>query len=284
MVDTEIWPNFLTIAEKKQIKTYLINARLSKKSLQKYQKFEKFSLKTMHKFKQIFTQDEYSNAHFKQLGVQNSTVIGNIKFDIVAKTHTKKLNEIKHIIQDRDFIVCSSTHAPEEELIIKSYKQHNIKELLVFIPRHPQRFREVEDLLIQHNINFIKQSDKTPCTDNTQIILANSMGFVLEYYSLCKFAFIGGSFSGTGGHNMLEALAFNKLCVFGTDTFNFKYVVDNLLKHNAGIQIESIEDLWDISRDFSNKKYQIIVQNATQFLQQNSGVSEKLFNMLSSKK
>jgi 3-deoxy-D-manno-octulosonic-acid transferase len=280
ILETEIWANFLTQAKKHNIKTYLVNARLSKKSLQKYQKFAKFSLQTMHMFDKILTQDKVSDDNFKALGVQNSYISGNLKFDIQTTLNPDRLSTIKHIINNRAYVVCSSTHAPEEQLIIQSLKKHNNNDLIVIIPRHPQRFKEVENILIQQNINYIKQSDAISCTPDTQVVLADAMGFVLEYYSLCKLAFIGGSLSGTGGHNMLEAIIFDKLCVFGPDTFNFKYVVDNLLQQNAGVQIQNIDEIWDIANAIHSNKYQTIVRNASLFMQQNTGVSEKIFTMV----
>lgn len=281
ILETEIWANFLTQAQKQGINTYLVNGRLSNKSLQKYQKFSNFSLQTMHKFSKILVQDELSNTNFKQLGVKNSTVVGNLKFDIYPHINNEKITTLNNILATRSFVVFASTHAPEEELIIQSFKkQHTTKDLLVIIPRHPQRFKEVENILIQENIQFIKQSDNKNCDKNTQVLLADSMGVVLEYYSLCKLAFIGGSLSGTGGHNMLEAIAFNKLCVFGEDVFNFKFLTDSLLQNKAAIQIATIDDIWDIIQNIDNDTYQSVITNATKFMQQNTGISQKIFDML----
>jgi 3-deoxy-D-manno-octulosonic-acid transferase len=280
ILETEIWANFLNEAQKVDIKTYLINARLSNRSLKKYQKFANFSLKTMHKFEKILVQDEFSNDNFKKLGVKNSSVIGNLKFDINPTTNDNKLNIIKNIIDSRDFIACVSTHNPEEKMIIKSLKNSSIKDLVVIIPRHPQRFKEVENILITEKINYIKQSDNKQCSENTQVLLADSMGFVLEYYALCKFAFVGGSFSGTGGHNMLESIAFNKLTTFGTDTFNFKSLVENILKNNAGLQIKNIDELWNIASNLNNEKYQAIIKNSKLFFDENTGTSEKVFKKI----
>jgi 3-deoxy-D-manno-octulosonic-acid transferase len=280
ILETEIWANFLTQTKKHNIKTYLINARLSQRSLQKYQRFANFSLHTMHLFDKILTQDKVSDDNFKVLGVQNSYISGNLKFDIQATTNQSKLTTIKQIINNRTYIVFSSTHTPEEQLIIQSFKKHNNNDLIVIIPRHPQRFKEVENILIQQNINYIKQSDGVSCAPNTQVLLADAMGFVLEYYSLCKLAFIGGSLSGTGGHNMLEAIIFDKLCVFGPDTFNFKYIVNNLLQQNAGVQIRNIDEIWDIANAIHGNKYQTIMRNASLFMQQNTGVSEKIFTII----
>lgn len=282
ILETEIWPNFIAVNKKHNIKTVLINARLSDKSYNGYKKFQKFTINTLNKLDFITTQDKFSDDNFKKLGVKNSTICGNIKFDIKVKIDSNKLNIINSIINKRAIVVCGSTHKNEEKILVDSYQKNPCNSLLVLIPRHPNRFKEVENLLIKKNVNYIKQSDNSPCSAKTQILLADSMGFVIEYYSRCDAAFIGGSLVATGGHNMLESIALKKLTISGKWTFNFKHLVQNLTKSKSYICIDNSDELFDIIKNIEKDKefYQETISNSFTFLTSNTGATENIFKKI----
>ncbi len=282
ILETEIWPNWAKICYQKNIKLLLVNARLSEKSFKKYKKFAIFSKKTLAYFDLIATQDEYSYQRFLALGAIKVKLVGNIKFDINIKINKINLNNLKNIIAQREIIIFASTHNNEEQIIINAYKKYNIKQLLVIVPRHPQRFAIVENLLQQNNINYIKRSDNKKCNQQTTVLLIDSMGELLELYHLTNIAFIGGSLVPVGGHNMLEAIACNAMVIFGKNMFNFADISSKLLINNAAIQVNDADDLFiKIILLINNKNTRQYYQNnAANFLIKNTGATNKLMNII----
>ena len=109
------------------------------------------------------------------------------------------------------------------------------------MPRHPERFNPVADLIEKANFNFIRRSTGETPSDNTQVILGDTMGELMLMYGISDIAFVGGSLVKHGGHNPLEPLAFKLPVVSGKHTFNFPEVFTSLLEVQGVLQINSTE-------------------------------------------
>jgi 3-deoxy-D-manno-octulosonic-acid transferase len=286
MFETEIWPNYAKICHKKGIKLGIINARLSQKSFDKYYRYPNFSKKVLSYFDFIATQNEKTTEYFQKLGGENIHTLPSIKFELNINLKQEVIEKIKTITKNRKFVICASTHADEEEQIIKAYLKNPIKQLLVIMPRHPQRFLEVEKMLIKYKINYQKQSFLSRLNlDNKKcdVLLADSMGELLEYYSLCDVAFVGGSLvNGLGGHNILEPIAFDKLTITGKNIFNFQTIIDNLKQNQAMLEITTADELMQITNNYlqNPENYQQIIQNAKQVFDKNQGASDELLKII----
>jgi 3-deoxy-D-manno-octulosonic-acid transferase len=286
MFETEIWPNYAKICHKKGIKLGLINARLSEKSFNKYAKYSNFSKKVLGYFDFIATQNQATTDYFAKLGANNLITLSSIKFELNVNLKQEVIEKIKTITKNRKFVICASTHADEEEQIIKAYLKNPIKQLLVIMPRHPHRFNEVEKMLIKYKINYQKQSFLSRLNlDNKKcdVLLADSMGELLEYFSLCDIAFIGGSLiKNIGGHNILEPIAFNKPTITGENIFNFQTTIDDLKQNQAIVQIKNADELFDFASDYftNSEKYQIIIKNAQTIFKKNQGASDELLKII----
>lgn len=281
MVETEIWPNYAKFCQKKSIKLGIINGRLSKKSFKKYYKYPNFSKKVLNYFDFIATQNTQTTNYFTKLGAKNIYTLPSLKFELSVNLDEKILTNIKKITHNKKFLICASTHANEEEQIIKAYLKNKTKHLLVIMPRHPERFVEVENILKKYNITYQKQSSFTDA--DYEVLLADSMGELLEYFSLCDIAFIGGSLINHGGHNVLESIYFDKLTLTGEGSFNFKNIIDDLQQYQAIIEVKNADDLIEIANDYytNNDNYQNNIQNAKQYLNKNIGASDKILELIS---
>ena len=229
LLETEIWPNLINKLNKKTIPVMLVNARLSERSLNKYQKFSsKLVKKTINQLTLIGSQNERSYERFLLLGASPDKVvtIGNLKFDSNEKDNPITTQLLQQMVGERSVIVFASTREGEENKIIQSYV--NLKDkfdaLLIIIPRHPQRFDEVFNLIVDSGLDVKRRSHGLNCEESTQVLLGDSMGELLSYYSVCDIAFIGGSLIDTGGQNMLEAAAASKPILFGPSVFNFEQI------------------------------------------------------------
>ncbi|CAB5497339.1 3-deoxy-D-manno-octulosonic acid transferase (EC (EC [Bathymodiolus thermophilus thioautotrophic gill symbiont] len=288
LLETEIWPSLFYTLHKNKIPSLLVNARLSPRSLERYQKFApKLAKKTLNKLNVIATQSQNSAQRFIKLGANKDKVMmaGNIKFELnptVNKAISKQLNDL---VGKRKVVVFASTHKGEEVQIIEAYaKQKNkIDALLIIIPRHPERFNEVYKLAQKNKINIINRSDNQVCT-HCDILLGDSMGEMMNYFDVANVVFMGGSLVKTGGHNMLEPAALAKPILFGTHVFNFAEISTDLLNQNAAIQVQNADELFvKIALLLTHEETaQSLGNNAQQYLQSKQGATSKLMQKITS--
>jgi len=287
LLETEIWPNLVDVLYKQTIPTLLINARLSGRSFNKYRKYSpKLTRNTINKLTLIAAQNQNSAERFYKLGAKNNkvTVAGNIKFDQNLTTVKAVSQEMQLMIGERKVIVFASTHIGEESQIISSYLKHqdSLGALLIIIPRHPERFDEVYKLIKKNNIRVVKRSSNDSCED-AQFLLGDSMGEMMSYFDVCDVAFIGGSFSTTGGHNMLEAAALAKPILFGPNVFNFAEISSDLIAQNASIQVQNTDELFEeiITLLADEKRRQLLGNNAKQYFLSKRGAVDKTIKIIS---
>ena len=285
-LEKEIWPNLIHTLNKKNIPILLVNARLSQRSLEKYQKFTpKLVEQTLNKLSVIATQNQNSANRFIELGVDAGKVVatGNIKFDQNPSVNKAISKKIKTIIGKRKVVVFASTHKGEEVQIIDAYLNHkdSINALLVIIPRHPERFNEVYKLVQKHHLNIVKRSINKSCKD-CDILLGDSMGEMMSYFEVADIVFMGGSLNNTGGHNMLEPAALSKPILFGPNVFNFAEISTDLLEQNGAIQIANADDLFkSISALLADTKAaKTLGKNANQYFESKQGAVDRLIKQV----
>ena len=287
LLETEIWPNLINNLNKKAIPVMLINARLSERSLNKYQKFSsKLVQKTINQLILIGSQNDPSSERFLSLGALPDKVVtvGNLKFDSNEKDNPNTTQSLQQMIGQRRVVVFASTREGEEKKIIQSYV--NLKDkfdaLLIIVPRHPQRFDEVFNLIVDSGLKVKRRSDGLGCDESIQVLLGDSMGELLSYYSVCDIAFIGGSLIDTGGQNMLEAAAASKPILFGPSVFNFEKIAQLFLEKDAAIQVGDADDLMKTISDLllDDTKRQKLGENAKNSFEKNRGAVDRLLKLI----
>jgi len=287
LLETEIWPNLINKLNKKDIPVMLVNARLSERSLKKYQKFSsKLFQTTINQLTFIGSQNERSSERFLTLGALPDTVVtvGNLKFDSNEKENPNTTQSLQQMIGQRRIVIFASTREGEERKIIQSYV--NLKDkfdaLLIIVPRHPQRFDEVFDLIVDSGLDVKRRSRGVSCEENTQVLLGDSMGELLSYYSVCDIAFIGGSLIDVGGQNMLEAASASKPILFGPSVFNFEQIAELLLEKDGAIQVSDADDLM---KNISNlllddNEREKLGENAKNLLEKHRGAVNRLVKLI----
>ena len=289
LMETEIWPNLLATSYQRQIPIILANARLSKRSTQRYLRFKPFIQETLSYFSGIATRSDSDAQRFKQLGAdwQQIQVVGNLKFDLALseKQIQEGLNFRKQWGENRLVWVAASTHEGEDEPLLAIHN-HLIKQfkhlLLILVPRHPERFEQVFGLCQQMSAKVQRRSDQQHFNNNTEIILGDSMGEMLSWYSSADLVFMGGSFVNTGGHNPLEPAALAKPVLSGSFVFNFEDVFSQMEAVNATSichnkeQLEQV--LYDLFKD-KNKRLKMGLSGHT-FMEQNKGAKQRLLALI----
>jgi len=287
LLETEIWPNLIKNLNKKAIPVMLINARLSERSLKKYQRFSsKLVKKTINQLTLIGSQNEPSSERFLSLGALPDKVItvGNLKFDSNEKDNPNTTQSLQQMIGQRRVVVFASTREGEERRIIQSYInfEERFDALLIIVPRHPQRFDEVFELIVDSGLDVKRRSDGLGCDESTEVLLGDSMGELMSYYSVCDIAFIGGSLVDTGGQNMLEAAATSKPILFGPSVFNFEEIAQLLIEKDAAIQVGDADDLMKTISNLllDDTERTKLGGNAKNLFEKNRGAVDRLMKLI----
>jgi 3-deoxy-D-manno-octulosonic-acid transferase len=238
LMETEIWPTILYECHRHAIPIVILNARLSKKSIQGYQKYSLFFKPYIDKISMICAQSHQDLQNFLHLGVSDKKVanVGNLKFDLqLPEDLAAKAAVIKQHIADKFVLVVASTHHNEEEIILQAIDQLKIDNLLlIIVPRHPERFAIVENLLQQQQRKYIRKTAITPNHQfDVDIILGDTIGELLVYYSLADLCFVGGSMVAIGGHNLLEPAMLQKPIITGHYLDNFVELSQKLIAANG---------------------------------------------------
>ncbi len=253
LMEGEIWFNFIREADKSGANVFIVNGRLSEKSYRRFLYIPKLIKRVLLHVTFAMMQDEADATRIKRLGIRSRQVklTGNVKFDQsldgIDKGLTEELRKRFEISENSPLIVAASTHAPEEELILGAFKKvcdeasENAPRLFL-VPRHPERFEKVAELVKHSGFDFVKRSDKTANADKqAQIVLIDSVGELRSLLPLAEIVFVGGSLIPHGGQNILEAAAVEKAIITGFYTFNFEAVLEEFCKYNAVMQLPKLE-------------------------------------------
>ncbi len=256
LAELEIWPNFLRECEIQNVKTCIVNGRLSEKSFLKYKRLNWLLRQTLKRLDRVCVQNGPYAKRFVELGVHADqvSVSGNLKFDtLLFNQRHEKITAFRNLINvtETDIVFCAgSTQAPEEEIAIASYlklsKRHPSLRMLI-CPRHPERFSDVATLLAKHSIPFTRRSDlagvKNEASTIERVVLLDAMGELKYWWGVADIAFVGGSFGNRGGQNMLEPAALGAAVCFGPNTRNFANEVESMLSADAAHQLAESDEL-----------------------------------------
>lgn len=242
IAETEIWPYFAYACCERSIPISIINGRISDSTFKSYEKV-KFFFKTVFKnFTAVYTQSEDDKRKYIAIGADENKVevMGNLKFDV-------KRQDVSIDIGQEGFrvIIAGSTHSGEDEIVLNTFKALKEKHpdiKLLLAPRHPKRVPDIQNLTKNLGLNYGQRSKDDKFTDY-DIIILDTLGELGKMYAICHFAFIGGSFNKTGGHNPLEAAVYDKPTITGPSIHNFKDIYWTLDKTDAGKIVNSPEEL-----------------------------------------
>lgn len=288
IAETEIWPDFVYLAKRRNIPVYIVNGRLSPHSYNGYKKFSFFFKPVLAQYKGIFMQTQGDVERILNVGAdpEITKFMGNLKFDIKPTMNAQQITELANSIKlnGARLIVAASTHKGEDEIVLGAFKTLKsefpaIKLLLA--PRHPERYEKVTQLLEETGMAFGKRS-QGDTFENNDIIMLDTMGELMKMFSISHLAFIGGSFSNTGGHNPLEANIWGKPVVSGECVFNFKDIYAYLTQTNAAKLSSSEQELTEDMKkllcdcDF----YKKACEDTHKIFDENSGAVEFVINVL----
>ena len=249
LMETEVWPNLIHQCNRHGVPVVLANARLSQRSLGKAQRLGKLITDAARGITLVAAQTQDDAERVRQLGVQGVVVTGSIKFDVVVPEAALATGAaLRAAIGQRPVLLCASTREGEEQLILDAYTRASLpaNALLLIVPRHPQRFDEVEKMIASHGLAVQRRSGLGPdgvVAAGTQVLLGDSMGEMFAYYAACDCAFVGGSLPPLGGQNLIEPAALGKPVLIGPHTFNFALVTEQAIAAGGAARVADADAL-----------------------------------------
>ena len=250
LIDSEIWPNLIFNIKKKEIPLLLINARITKKSFNRWKFFINFAKKIFEKFDLCMVSNNESENYLKILGAKNIKNYGNLKFSSIKNDIKKLDSDFLSKIKNRKVWCAASTHPTEELICAKSHleikKIHN-NILTIIIPRHIDRVNAINEELSRLDLNVVFSSESNKLNEKTDILLINSYGEALKFYNISKFVFLGKSLikslTKDGGQNPIEPARLGCKIFHGPYVSNFAETYDYLSKLGVAKKINNSEEL-----------------------------------------
>ena len=282
IAETEIWPIFIYNAKKRNIKTYIINGRMSDESFKMYKILKPFFKNVLPLYSGIFVQSEIDKARLNEAGanINQLDVMKNLKFDVNKFDVDINLNT-----NNSKVLIAGSTHKGEDEIVLRVYKK--LKELipnlkLLLAPRHITRTPDVQNLIKTFNFSYNLYSETKKFNDNSDILLLDVMGELAKLYAKIDVAFIGGSFNNTGGHNPLEAIIFDKPTISGPSIKNFRDIYSILKMNNAAFVVNNEEEFFEIAKKLllDESYYNEIKNNANKAFKNQQGALDFVIDKL----
>lgn len=247
-METEIWPNLYLQAKRSGIPLLIANARLSQRSVQRFQRLPGLTAEVIQSAAWIGAQGKADAERFVSCGAnQPPEITGNLKFDLsVAASLEEKAGALRSRWGvDRPVIVAGSTHEADENVVIPVFVEllETFPDaLLILVPRYPERFARATLLAKAAGLTTELRSNGEACTREAQCFVIDTIGELMIYYACADVAFVGGSFGDQGGHNPLEPAALGKPVLLGPNMENAREIAAQLAECNAAMRVDNQAD------------------------------------------
>ncbi len=280
VMETEVWPNLMHEAALRQIPVILANARESEKSRRMAARFPSVMKPAFAAFRLVLAQSEDDKKRLVSLGAQNVLVSGSVKFDIRPdQKQQASAHELKRAL-NRPIVLLASTRQGEEVMFLDAIDELPKEALIWLVPRHPQRFDEVERALIERNISYVRKTkteNLKALTKETRVVLADTMGEMSFSCALGDVCIMGGSFGGTGSQNFIEPAASGVPVILGPSTYNFAKPAEDALAYHAAEQVKDAKEAMTKAATWlTDGKLSERSEAAKKFAQSYTGATEKM--------
>ena len=291
LMELEVWPNFVDTARRLNVPVVVVNGRISDKSFPKYERTKSLVRHIFRKVPLVLAQTEEYARRFREIGAvpESIVVTGSLKYDTAQITDkvegTDALAAQLHIGGERLW-VAGGTGPGEEKIIMEVY--HHLTQpgqsedlRLVIVPRKPERFDEVAQIIDDAGFGFVRYSSikdtGAVCPEKVPVILGDTMGDLRKFYCLATIIFVGRSLVPMGGSDMIEAAALGTCTLFGPHTFNFTQTVEALLADHGALVVKDRKELLQtIQKCLLEPEFAAeIARNGREVIRKNQGATAK---------
>ncbi|CAA9345393.1 MAG: 3-deoxy-D-manno-octulosonic acid transferase(EC [uncultured Lysobacter sp.] len=243
IMETELWPNLLFGCRDAGVPVFILNARLSERSLRGYRVLAPIVGRALRTVRAVAAQSLADGMRFMRLGARSEQVVetGNLKFDVnVPDTLDAFAAEFHATCGERPVWIAASTHADEEAAVVAIHRHLRMRHpdlLLLWAPRHPERFRIVAEHARTAGWTVSTRSRGRSPGAQDAVFVIDTLGELMQFYACADVAFVGGSLQPIGGHNLLEPAAAGTPIVTGPHLHNFVEIARRLDEAQA-VRIE----------------------------------------------
>ena len=249
MMETEIWPNLYLHAQRRNIPLIMANARLSERSVNRFERLSGFVHKTLQTVTWVGAQSARDAERLVRCGTdaQRTDMTGNLKFDLTVAASLQEKSAALRSRWDRQrpVLVAGSTHEADENVVIPAFVEllKSLPDaLLILVPRHPERFTRTIQQAKAAGLRTELRSQGESCSEAAQCFVIDSIGELMTYYACGDVAFVGGSMGEQGGHNALEPAALGKPVLLGPNMDNAREIASQLLQCKAALRVNDQQD------------------------------------------
>ena len=297
LIEREIWPNMVAEANRQKMPLIVASARFSESAYKQAHWLGSVMRNALAGLDLVLTQSRVDSARLDDLGVKRMQVVGNLKFDLNISYSQVHAGQVVRQVINRQVVAIASTRDGEEEYFLKAIKalvkNHERQAgqevalpppLFMIIPRHPQRFREVETLIQQSGLTYRCRS-QNPINDDLKtidILLCDSVGEMFFYYAMSDLAIVAGSFGEYGGQNHIEPCALGVPVIVGPHTENFQQSVEDALSEGAARRTQNEEEAIKLALKILNNEEQRLGMSkaAKQWLSLHEGATDRIMSAL----
>ena len=239
--EQELWPTMIWHVDQSGIPQVVINARMNAASHQSRHRAKGMFADIYGRFALISAQDEQTAAHIRALGA-TVRVDGSLKpLSPALQFDQSEFETRKAQIGERPVLCLASSHPADEDVALSALGELSPETLLIIVPRRVERSAEIVDKI--KTAGFSHSVGNGTIQKTTRVHLVDQVGQLGLWYRLCSYAFIGGGFDETQGHNPWEAVTLNRRVFHGPNTANFKRDYENLNALGIASQIVNAADL-----------------------------------------
>ncbi|HVR80797.1 MAG TPA: lipid IV(A) 3-deoxy-D-manno-octulosonic acid transferase [Luteimonas sp.] len=239
VLETELWPNLLFGCRDHGVPAYIVNARLSERSLRGYRVLRPLIGRALRTLRCVLAQSAADGERFERLGAERAriAVTGNLKYDIAADDGVRRfVAGFRERIGARPVWIAASTHVEEEAVVIAIHRRLRGRWpdlLLLWAPRHPERFKAVTQAAVDAGWRVATRQLTHWPDRNDAVFVIDTLGELMAFYACADVAFVGGSLQDIGGHNLLEPAAVGTAIVSGPHLHNFSDIAAQLAQVGA---------------------------------------------------
>jgi 3-deoxy-D-manno-octulosonic-acid transferase len=291
LMELELWPNFITLAHGRNIPVVMVNVRLGSRSFRLQRTFRAIVRRVYARVSRLSVQTAEYASRLEGVGVSRAqmAVTGSLKYDTVPREAPRadELRRALGIAPDEKVIVAGSTWAGEEEMLLDAFRRLKAdfpKLRLAIVPRHPERFDTVAELIETRGFKVLRRSNaEGMAPDPEAVILGDTMGELVSFYGLATLVFVGKSLvSPGGGQNVMEPAALGKLSIFGPRMENFEETKDLLLGGHAAAEVKTPDELYPVMQQYLKdpRAAEEMGRRAREVIDSARGATERNLNIL----
>jgi 3-deoxy-D-manno-octulosonic-acid transferase len=282
LMETEVWPNLIVQAHRSGVPMVLANARLSERSARKGQRLSALLAPAAEVLDLVLAQTHDDAARLRMAGAREVEVSGNLKFDMAPDAALVARGRRWRAALDRPVVMMASSREGEEPPLLQAWMaQPAPRPLLLLVPRHPQRFDAVAQMVRDAGLDIQRRSqwtdDPPPDSRTADVWLGDSLGEMPLYYASADVALLGGSFAPLGGQNLIEAAACACPVVMGPHTFNFEQAAEQAVAAGAAQRVAGIDEgvtrAIELTRDTLHSQW---AERAAAFADMHKGAARRM--------